>query len=293
MSDLKNYFMQPKSMKCGLNIYPIKIIEYEKFKKLAAKYIILNIKQLNNHRKQNKLQELQFDDLYDYIILLIENNENYKLLLNHINKLNKLNEKQREEILNNNEYLRDIMLNKKVIKNNINQYSHEEFCELIELSVRKKVVYNSQLKSFDVYGDNNELEFVINKLNFNEFRNIVMDQNLLYEPIIAPTKQAQKYIDAKLSNTNGAESDLEAIVAFVCTNSMSVDISNYTYYRLMADFYSLMKQLSRSDMICYSAGGMTKKNGKPLDIPNIIEKLGINNNPYENIFKEVNTEKSD
>ena len=41
MSDLKNYFMQPRSMKCGLNVYPIKIIEYEKFKKLAAKYIIL------------------------------------------------------------------------------------------------------------------------------------------------------------------------------------------------------------------------------------------------------------
>ena len=116
---------------------------------------------------------------------------------------------------------------------------------------------------------------MINKLNFNEFRNIVMDQNLLYEPIIAPTKQAQKYIDAKLSNTNGVESDLEAIVAFVCTNSMSMDISNYTYYRLMADFYSLMKQLSRSDMICYRAGGMTQKNGKPLDIPNIIDKLGI------------------
>ena len=56
MSDLKNYFMQPRSMKCGLNVYPIKIMEYEKFKKLAAKYIILNIKQLNNHRKQNKLQ---------------------------------------------------------------------------------------------------------------------------------------------------------------------------------------------------------------------------------------------
>ena len=78
MSDLKNYFMQPRSMKCGLNVYPIKIMEYEKFKKLAAKYIILNIKQLDNHRKQNKLQELQVDELYDYIILLIENNENYK-----------------------------------------------------------------------------------------------------------------------------------------------------------------------------------------------------------------------
>ena len=290
MSDLKNYFMQPRSMKCGLNVYPIKIIEYEKFKKLAAKYIILNIKQLNNHRKQNKLQELQVDELYDYIILLIENNENYKLLLNHINKLNELNEKQREEILNNIGYLRDVMLNKNVIEKNINQYSHEEFCELIELSVRKKVIYNPQLKSFEIYSDDNELESVINKLNFNEFREIVMNQNLLYEPIIAPTKQAQKYIDAKLSNTNGVESDLEAIVAFVCTNSMSADINNYTYYRLMADFYSLMKQLSRSDMICYSAGGMTQKNGKPLDIPNIIDKLGINNNPYENIFKEVNTE---
>ena len=249
-----------------------------------------SIKQLNNHRKQNKLQELQVDELYDYIILLIENNENYKLLLNHINKLNELNEKQREEILNNIGYLRDVMLNKNVIEKNINQYSHEEFCELIELSVRKKVIYNPQLKSFEIYSDDNELESVINKLNFNEFREIVMNQNLLYEPIIAPTKQAQKYIDAKLSNTNGVESDLEAIVAFVCTNSMSMDISNYTYYRLMADFYSLMKQLSRSDMICYRAGGMTQKNGKPLDIPNIIDKLGINNNPYANIFKEVNTE---
>ena len=94
---------------------------------------------------------------------------------------------------------------KNVIEKNINQYSHEEFCELIELSVRKKVIYNPQLKSFEIYSDDNELESVINKLNFNEFREIVMNQNLLYEPIIAPTKQAQKYIDAKLSNTNGVE----------------------------------------------------------------------------------------
>ena len=72
MSDLRNYFMKPIQMKNNLDLYPIKIMEYERFKVLAAKYLIMDIPQLNNKRKQEGVNLLEVDTLFDYIISLID-----------------------------------------------------------------------------------------------------------------------------------------------------------------------------------------------------------------------------
>ena len=67
MSDLRNYLMKPIQMKNNLDLYPIKIMEYERFRDLATKYLILDIPQLNNKRRQEGISLLEFDNLFDYL----------------------------------------------------------------------------------------------------------------------------------------------------------------------------------------------------------------------------------
>lgn len=293
MSDLRNYLMKPIQMKNKLDIYPVKIPEYERFSILATKYLIMDIPQLNNKRRQEGATLLEFETLFDYIKSLINIDRSSCEVVEQINKINKLPYKEKKELINSSEEVKNMILNEKMYKDLSLQHFESEIIEMIEIVLAKKVLYNSKMNCFDVYDENNELISYIDTYNFNEFRKIVMEQNLLFEPLIAPNKKAQKYIDASLRNDSGQESDIEAIVAFVSTNSFTGDISNYTYYRLMAEFRSLIKQMNRSDIVSHSAAGATKKNGSPLDIPNIVSKLEVNKNPYDDVFKEVNKNEKD
>lgn len=285
MSDLRNYLMLPQEMKCGLELHPIKLLDYEDFKELAYKYIVLDVPQLNNQRKQINAPLIEQKTLYDYLVALIEQDENVHDLNAELKKMEGLPKEDLDKLFAMNPAIKELWKNKEVYGQIKYQGFKNDICELFKMIIHKKVLYNSKLKCFDIY-ENNELKWVVAKNNFNEFRKIAMNQNLLFEPLIAPTKKAQKYIDASMSKNNNSEVDLEAVVAFVCTNSNAINISDYTYYRLRADFTSLMKQLNRNDIVNYTSGGLTKKNGKPLDIPNILEGLGVDKNPYDDVFKE-------
>lgn len=293
MSDLRNYLMKPIQMKNNLDLYPIKIMEYERFRDLATKYLILDIPQLNNKRRQEGISLLEFDNLFDYLKSFIDTDRASCEIVKKIKEINKLTYKEKKDLISSSEDIKNMILNEKAYKNLSLQHFENEIIEMMTMVIKKKVVYNNKMNCFDVYDENNELISYIDIYNFNEFRKIVMEQNLLFEPLIAPNKKAQKYIDASLRNDSGQESDIEAIVAFVSTNSFTGDISNYTYYRLMAEFRSLIKQMNRSDVVSYSAAGATKKNGSPLDIPNIVSKLEVNKNPYDDVFKEVNKNEKD
>ena len=56
-----------------------------------------------------------------------------------------------------------------------------------------------------------------------------MEQNLFFEPIIAPNLESQSYIDMEIRHRNGDDSEysLESLVCFVTINS-NKDVSNYT-----------------------------------------------------------------
>ena len=125
----------------------------------------------------------------------------------------------------------------------------------------------------------------INKDNYDEIREVVMRQNLIFEPLVAPDEFSQKLIDDAIAilNKKGSPSDLEAMICAVC-NSKGVSASemeNYTYYQLRADF-EMSQRLDYSRAIhVYRAQGAT------VDPPNIAEALSIHENPYgrEKLFK--------
>lgn len=267
-NNLNNYFMKPTNLK-DIPIYPIKLMDYEEFSLLANQYILLDIPQLNNKLKQEGKDELPFNTLFEYLVTIIE--DEFKIL-GQIKK--NFNQNSKRKIPNKE--LEEMIREKYSLNSEVN------ICRLLNMTLHKDISFNKTMRCFAI-ADKGKIIGVINDSNFYEYRKIVMEQNLLFTPLIAPTKQAQRYIDAKVNGNSTVNSDIEAMIAFVSTNT-NKDYSECTYYRFKADFYSLVKQLNRSDVVHFSAGGSTKKNGEQLDIPNISEKLGVDENPYDNVF---------
>ena len=85
-NDLDNYFMKYTKMSNGLKLYPIQIFDYEYYKKIADKYIVLDINSRNNLIKQQyeelkinnaidkntKVELLKYSDLHDMIIDILK-----------------------------------------------------------------------------------------------------------------------------------------------------------------------------------------------------------------------------
>ena len=125
----------------------------------------------------------------------------------------------------------------------------------------------------------------ITKHNYDSIRDIVMRQNLIFEPVVAPDELSQKMIDDAIAilNKKGSPSDLEAMICAVC-NSKGIsakEMEHYTYYQLRADF-EMSQRLDFSRAIhVYRAQGAT------VEPPNIADKLSIHENPYgrERLFR--------
>ena len=293
MNKLNNYFMKPTYLR-DLAIYPIKLMEYENFKLLANQFLLLDIPQLNNKRKQERLPKLEQDNLFDYLIDLMEESENK---INEMRIYIKKARNQPKEVIKKqieeNPELQGFIDNLDLLEQLYSKSMEEQLCELISMTVKKKVSFiNGIYKAFVIYNIDEEtgeekIKWVINKDNFYDYRKIVMEQNCLFTPLIAPSKKAQRYIDAKFNKGDKLEIDLEAMVAFVTTNT-NHDYYEDTYYRVMADFRTLSKQMNRNDVIEFTSGGMTKKGGGQLEIPNIFESLGLDKSPWDEIFKEDN-----
>ena len=301
-TNLNNYFMLPTTTSFGLKLYPVKLFKWERFNYLANKFIVMDIKTIDNSlhqqfqkdklmglipRKQ-KYKKIQFDNLLDYILDLIYTNSvqidqilSIKLSIKDLsdNDFNSLldvykNDEQSQQLI---KFSKDVD-----IKDLVNLKN--EFSELIKIVTHCKKVIIKKNQINILFEDNNKI--ILDKDNFYEFREIVMEQNLLYEPLIVRNLDAQEMIDIDLKRKYGDEEmDLESLVAFVSTH-INKDIKDYTYYRLKADFTSLMMENNYNLTAIYRANGCTTKNGGNLPMPNILAPLSINKNPYDGLFKE-------
>ena len=301
-TNLNNYFMLPTTTSFGLKLYPVKLFKWERFNYLANKFIVMDIKTIDNSlhqqfqkdklmglipRKQ-KYKKIQFDNLLDYILdLIYTNSVQIDQILSIKLSIKDLSDNDFNSLLdvykNDEQGQRLIKFSKDVdIKDLVNLKN--EFSELIKIVTHCKKVIIKKNQINILFEDNNKI--ILDKDNFYEFREIVMEQNLLYEPLIVRNLDAQEMIDIDLKRKYGDEEmDLESLVAFVSTH-INKDIKDYTYYRLKADFTSLMMENNYNLTAIYRANGCTTKNGGNLPMPNILAPLSINKNPYDGLFKE-------
>ena len=287
-NDLDNYFMKYTKMSNGLKLYPIQIFDYEYYKKIADKYIVLDINSRNNLIKQQyeelkinnaidkntKVELLKYSDLHDMIIDILKQQISLCEIIDIIEE-----NKESENIP------KDLLSQIKLLKSN------NEINDLIDLF--KKVtkcdtIYVKGSSFFICFKDEGK-EYKINRKLFKEFRNIVMEQNLFFEPIIAPNLESQSYIDMEIRHRNGDDSEysLESLVCFVTINS-NKDVSNYTYYRLKADYSMLLKTMYYNNISIFIANGCKNENGSSIEYPNLLEPLKVSDNPYDvnNFFRD-------
>lgn len=295
---LDNYFMKPYYLnRLGL-IYPIKLYEYDDFLLLAKEFILLDIPKRNNLIKQqfekaqieglippsNKFEPLQQDHLFDWITSVIDQDKEQEDKLMEINyKFKDLTQEQIEQIINGNESFRNLV-NKAL---SYNGESVKDFiCKLISMTVNNEVIYEDITKCFCIV-EEGQIIGVLDKDNFYEYRKVVMEQNVLHEPRVGGNLQSQKYIDRELEVLYGdSESSVESMVAFV-SSSNSRDISDYTYYRLRADFVMEMRKLDYTVTNNYNANGCKTKDGSSISVPSITEPLGLDINPYTKNAKSI------
>lgn len=291
---LNNYFMKPTSMSNGLLLYPISIYDYEEFRKLAMEYIVLDIKTRNNLAKQqftkNKnegliskkkyFKKIPFDNLFDLLVNSFNQNKDI------IEKIEYIKDIPKEDLLKIKEkYNHDIETMKLIEIAETNEYRNDldNFMSLLEMVTKGKCnLYNNSF-IISVNDDN----YILDRNNFYEFRKIVMEQNILFEPKTSPQLEGQKQIDRDLEarNADSMECDLEAMIAFVSRKTKK-DTSNFTYYRLMADFRSIMNEKNFDAVSRAFSAGNGKKGDK---LPDITQSLGLNENPQddEHIYKKL------
>jgi hypothetical protein len=237
-NDLDNYFMRPQFVEGIGNVYPISILNYERFRILANKYITQGITTLHNIYKVDKsVNELDY---------FVENSIKMDTEISRLKEIKNLTPNNEEEQKQYDELMQLLNLydTGKVII-----YSIFELEELFSMLLKKQVVfkYNSNNLQDYIFQVENENLF-ITKDNFNEFKDIVMWQNLLYEMPSSESEfineRIQKTIELNSKDNKGG--DLCAMISVVGIERglSDDDIFKYTYYRLYYDYMVINRKFS-------------------------------------------------
>ena len=126
--------------------------------------------------------------------------------------------------------------------------------------------------------------------NYDEWREIVKNQNLVYEPLIVEDERTQKDIDRAFARMGSDEpTSLESIIAYVsCVKGVSPEtFADYTYYQLRVDYEMAL----RIDTV-HASHHYLAQGGKG-SVPTISSPLSLHDNPYsmDKIFKKVDRER--
>lgn len=80
---------------------------------------------------------------------------------------------------------------------------------------------------------------VINQHNYDAIREVIMRQNLMFEPLLVEDAYTQKVIDkaVKVRNKSGGDFDFQSMLVYVCNRKQILpsQMKDYTYYQLRCD----------------------------------------------------------
>lgn len=291
IDSLNNYFMKPTKLSNGLNVYPVKLMQYERFKELAMTYLVIDIKEKNNLLKQQweknrkrgiikELETIKEDNLFDWLVNLINSSkEGLKEINQKKEILSQISEEDLKELIKDSPELEQLVeiINQEVI--NI----ESEMLELLEILLHNKVVFDGT--SFFVLSEG-EIVGELNREVFYEFRNVVMTSNLLHPPKIVSDLYSQKVIDRAIQSMskNGINEDLASVCSVIKSEYKVTDeeLMNYTYFRLRYDFEIANRK--HLNMFIY----MLRSQGcGEAEIKYLCETVDLYKDPYEGLFVEA------
>lgn len=108
---------------------------------------------------------------------------------------------------------------------------------LFELATKRKATLKTD--KYGHWGVEIEDTGIINQHNYDAIREVIMRQNLMFEPLIVEDEYTQKIIDkaVKVRNKSGGEFDFQSMLVYVCNKKQILpsQMKDYTYYQLRCD----------------------------------------------------------
>lgn len=241
------------------NLYPIKILEYENFKKIANKYIMPD----KYFWEDNLGIELECD-LMTFLFKYISNFE-----------------LSQEEISLYDEASQNYL---KILKEapQESKYSFSELKTLLEMILHKEVYIDEDSVEIKIGGDILE-DLKINKNNFEEFREVVMRQNMIFAPLHYEDYSMQCLLESMrkkrmLKGSSDEDVDIESLCQTVALikGLTPNELKDYTYYQLIADYY----RTNQEECYDWTKRGQTSGFGsKNVKVPNRAKKIDMYKHP--------------
>lgn len=256
------------------DIYPISVVDYNRFKYLAEKYLIPDKHTIEESMGQSingSLLDIVMDRIKVYQIA--ENEDLLKMCVDPS----------------------EWNIYKQIANQSIeNKMLIDEFKEMLEMTLKCKVVIDDEDYKIKIEKDILD-DDEINSNNFEEYRKVVMRQNLLFAPLYYDDFVLQSMLEQlrkQRRNSKEESADLEAILQIISIKKgiNPKDFNDYTYYQVMAEF-SRLQLLENYDWVkLVQTSGFGSKDVK---IPKYDKKIDLNKHPEEIDFNKSALDKTD
>ena len=256
-----NYFMKPQNLIGIGEVYPVKLYLYNEFKELSAKYMLAGRKWLTNICKYPKDEYI-----LDFFVKNALMFESFKMgiiadeIKDQVNLIDEL----------------DMI-----------RYDIKEMCRLFEITLNAEVEFellDITNEVIDYRFRIKETDNFITKFNYEQYRELVMEQNILFEPLTSPNERGNEVIQnaIRVLSQNGVSMDLMSVCSAVSTYKGVSDeeLQEYTYYRLMYDFETINRINNNLIYAMFMAQG-----SKEAKLTYLGENVDLNKNPYDGLLR--------
>lgn len=168
--------------------------------------------------------------------------------------------------------------------------SFSDIIKLFELTLQKEVTFIKKEDgdyAFRVLDSSNE----INKYNFELYREIVMSQNLQFEPYTFEDDMLQEWLELarEARARRSGDIDIESMCQLIsiCKGINPNELLEYTYYQLIAEY----NRISLKDSQLYVM--LLRSQGADEPMPNVGKILDLNENPDATLIKKENSKSID
>lgn len=158
-----------------------------------------------------------------------------------------------------------------------------DFERVFELTTKRKATLKMDERSH--WGVEIEDTGIVNQHNYDAIREVIMRQNLMFEPLIVEDEYTQKVIDKaiKVRNKSGGDFDFQSMLVYVCNKKQILpsQMRDYTYYQLRCDNEMYQRMEFNDSIHAYRSQGAkvdninTYKELETLSNPNSWDKFFV------------------
>ncbi len=129
--------------------------------------------------------------------------------------------------------------------------------------------------------------FTIDRNNYPIIRKVILNQNIVHEPLLVKNEKTQAIIDRSIKVMRGkSEFDFHSMLIYVSNKKglSPKQLQEYTYYQLCCD-NEMLQRIDESDYI-----HTYRSQGAKVDVPNVYKRMSCLDNPHsiDKLFKRVN-----